>query len=91
MTSRDVEHRWNELEFEKLILINHFAVMYKNGHVIWPKASDARLKTLLPIKRNANAERTVSKLRVPMVDIAQVLIIYVFFLILIKYNKFFDI
>jgi hypothetical protein len=83
-TSRDLLLMWPVTEYKKLILINHYSVMYKNGMVTWPKAFEARLKTLMPIKRNANAERVVSNLRVPMVDISQVYCL----LFILYYNCF---
>jgi hypothetical protein len=81
-TSRDIKQMWPNIEYKELILINHYAMMYKNGMVAWPKAFDARLKTLCSIRRNAIAERVITKQRSEMVDITRVnIFILLFFFI----------
>jgi hypothetical protein len=73
---------WPNIEYKELILINHYAMMYKNGMVAWPKSFNARLKTLCPIRRNAIAERVITKQRSEMVDITRVnIFILLFFFI----------
>jgi hypothetical protein len=88
-TSHGVKNMWSNTEYKQLILINHYAVMYKNGMVSWPKAFDARLKTLCPIRRNAIAERVITNQRSEMVDIARVRTYYhVLFIFYIIFNYF---
>jgi hypothetical protein len=82
MDGAGVKLLWDNLEWKKYILINHFAVMYRKRAITWPRAFEARLKKLCPIKRNANAERIVYRLSCPGVDINKV---YSFLLSLILY------
>jgi hypothetical protein len=71
-TGRDVQKMWEKSEWRKSILINHFAMLYQNARITWPRAFEARLKILCPIRRNANAERIVNQTISPCVDIVQV-------------------
>jgi hypothetical protein len=60
---------WTNTEYKQLILINHYAEMYKNAMVAWPKAFDSRLKTLCPIRKNAFAERVIQNQKAEMVRV----------------------
>jgi hypothetical protein len=85
-TGPAVDIMWKKSDWKTLILINHFTILYQNARISWPRAFEARLKILCPIKRNANAERIINQRISSCVDIVQVIFFYLMLINLLITN-----